>query len=144
MKRIRDFLLKDEINVKDITFENIPNVAIRVKNADLGYDNKEAYLKNLNFEVKKGELVAVVGEIGNGKSSLLYGILGEMHKLNNGMVNLNGSTAYVAQQAWIQNATVKENILFGRNYDEIIYNEVLQASCLVTDLNIMPAGNKIC
>merc|ERR1712127_645107 len=70
-----------------------------------------------------------------------YGILGEMHKLNKGIINLNGSTAYVAQQAWIQNATVKDNILFGRQFNEKIYNEVLQASCLATDLNIMPAGD---
>ena len=130
----------DEINETDVTFENIPGVAIRVQNADLGYDNKEAYLKNLNFEARKGELVAVVGEVGNGKSSLLFGILGEMHKLNNGVINLNGSTAYVAQQAWIQNATVKDNILFGRIFNEQIYNEVIQACCLATDLNIMPAG----
>ena len=130
----------DEVNETDVTFENIPGVAIRVQNADLGYDNKEAYLKNLNFEARKGELVAVVGEVGNGKSSLLFGILGEMHKLNNGVINLNGSTAYVAQQAWIQNATVKDNILFGRIFNEQIYNEDIQACCLATDLNIMPAG----
>ena len=133
-------MLLDEIDTNEITYKNIPDVAIRVKNADLGFDHDKAYLKNLNFEVKKKELVAVVGEVGNGKSSLLSGILGEMHKLNDGLININGSTAYVAQQAWIQNATIRDNILFGRAYDEIIYNELVQASCLATDFNIMPAG----
>lgn len=85
-------------------------------------------------------MVAVVGEVGSGKSSLLFGVLGEMHKLNGGSINIDGTRAYVAQQAWIQNATVKDNILFGRTYDERIYNNVLQASCLIADLNIMPAG----
>ena len=140
MKRIRDFLLLDEINTNAVTYNDIPGVAIRVKDADLGFDNKDAYLKNLSLEVKQGELVAVVGEVGNGKSSLLYGILGEMHKLNNGVINLNGSSAYVAQQAWIQNATVRDNILFGRKYEEQIYDKIIQASCLETDFSIMPAG----
>ena len=132
----------DEINPNDVTNEFTPGVAIKVQNADLGYDNKEAYFHNLNLEVKKGELVAVVGGVGNGKSSLLYGILGEMHKLNNGKININGSRAYVAQQAWIQNATVKDNVLFGRAYDEKAYNHVLEACCLIPDLNIMPAGDQ--
>jgi len=130
------------VNELDVSYENIPGVAVRVKNADLGYDSSEAYFRDLNFEARKGELVAIVGEVGNGKSSLLYGILGEMQKLNNnGMINLNGTTAYVAQQAWIQNATLKDNILFGRTYNENVYNEVIQASCLAADLNIMPAGD---
>lgn len=142
LKRIRDFLLLDEINTSDVTYDFTPGVAMKVENVDLGYDNKEAYFHNLNLEVKKGELVAVVGGVGSGKSSLLYGILGEMHKLNSGTININGTRAYVAQQAWIQNATLKDNILFGRPYDEATYNQVLQASCLITDLNIMPAGDQ--
>ncbi len=143
LKRIRGFLLSDEINPNDVTDFRTPGVAIRVEDADLGYDKKEPYLKNLNLEVRKGELVAVVGEVGSGKSSLLYGVLGEMNKLNNGTINIDGSRAYVAQQAWIQNATVKDNILFGREYDEKIYDHVLKASCLISDLNIMPAGKSI-
>ena len=141
MKRIEDFLLKDEIDPKSISYENIPGLSIRVKNADFGFDKSNAYLKNLNLEVKKGELIAVVGEIGNGKSSLLSAILGEMYKLNNGILNLNGTSAYVSQQAWIQNATVRENILFGQEYNEKKYDEIIQAACLITDLNLMPSSD---
>jgi ABC-type transport system involved in cytochrome bd biosynthesis fused ATPase/permease subunit len=60
----------------------------------------------LNFEIKKGELIAVIGTVGSGKSSLLSALLGEMYKFN-GTINVNGSISYVPQQAWIQNATVK-------------------------------------
>lgn len=142
LKRIRDFLLKDEIDLSGTTNKQISGTSILIKDVDFGFDNSTAaYLKNINIEIKQGELIAVVGEVGCGKSSLLSGILGEMYKLNDGTFNLNGSTAYVPQQAWIQNATVKENILFGREYDEKIYNEIIQASCLATDLNIMPAGD---
>ena len=141
MKRIRDFLLKDEIDTTGTTNEVTPGTSILIKDVDLGFDNTTAYLKNLNLEVKQGELIAIVGEVGSGKSSLLSAILGEMYKLNNGTFNVNGSSAYVSQQAWIQNATVKDNILFGKEYDEKIYNEIIQASCLATDLNIMPASD---
>jgi ABC-type multidrug transport system fused ATPase/permease subunit len=69
-------------------------------------------------------------------------MLGEMHKLNDGRININGTTAYVPQQAWIQNATVRDNILFGREYDEKLYNQVISACCLLPDLEIMAAGDK--
>lgn len=96
---------------------------------------------SLSIEVKKGKLVAVVGSVGSGKSSLLSGLLGEMSKLNDGLINLNGHTAYVPQQAWIQNETVKNNILFGTPLDEDFYNQVLKSCSLLTDLKIMPAGD---
>ena len=82
-----------------------------------------------------------MGKVGCGKSSLLSGILGEMHKLNDGKLIMNGTSAYVSQQAWIQNETVKENILFGKKYDEQFYNQVIQVCSLIVDFNIMPAGD---
>lgn len=90
--------------------------------------------------MKKGELVAIVGSVGAGKSSLLSGIMGEMHK-QSGYMNTQGSMAYVAQQAWIQNATLKNNILFGSELDEAKYQGILDACALRTDLNILPAGD---
>jgi ABC-type multidrug transport system fused ATPase/permease subunit len=83
-----------------------------------------------------------VGSIGSGKSSLLSALLGEMYKLNDGKINVNGSIAYVAQQAWIQNATIRENILFGRDYNEHFYNKIINACSLVTDFDIMPQRDK--
>jgi ABC-type multidrug transport system fused ATPase/permease subunit len=80
--------------------------------------------------------------VGSGKSSLISGLLGEMHKLNEGRININGSTAYVPQQAWIQNATVKNNILFSLDHDEVLYQKVLEACSLKSDLVIMPAGDR--
>ena len=66
-----------------------------------------------------------------------------MHKLNEkGLININGSTAYVPQQAWIQNATVKDNIMFGAEYDAEFYAQIIKACALEQDLAIMPAGDK--
>ena len=85
----------------------------------------------MNFEVKRAKLVAIVGRVGCGKSSLLSATLGEMHKLNYGTININGSTAYISQQAWIQNATIRENVLFGRD------NKIVAACSLLPDFYIM-------
>lgn len=79
--------------------------------------------------------------MGCGKSSLLAGLLGEMHKFN-GNINVNGSTAYVPQQAWIQNTSLKNNILFGSRYDDRLYKNVLSACALLPDLSILPAGDE--
>lgn len=83
-----------------------------------------------------------MGPVGSGKSSLFSGLLGEMYKLNMGRVNINGSIAYVPQLAWIQNETVKNNILFGSRFDQSLYDQVLSVCSLTTDLAIMPAGDK--
>ena len=64
--------------------------------------------------------MAIIGKVGSGKSSLLSGLLGEMHKLNDNLININGSIAYIPQQAWIQNATVKNNILFNLNLFKVL------------------------
>ena len=78
--------------------------------------------------------------MGSGKSSLLSACLGEMEKIS-GRVNVSGSTAYASQQAWIQNATLKDNILFGKAYDQVLYHQVLNACSLMSDLELLPAGD---
>lgn len=71
---------------------------------------------------------------------MLSAILGEMNKFS-GRVNMVGSISYVAQQAWIQNETVKNNILFGKPLDQDLYNHVIESCALVNDLNILAAGD---
>ncbi len=72
---------------------------------------------------------------------MISAILGEMNKLG-GKYYINGSVSYAAQQAWIQNATLKDNILFGNQLDDKKYEKVIDACALVTDLNILPAGDR--
>lgn len=79
--------------------------------------------------------------MGSGKSSLISAILGEMEKLS-GTVNCDGSIAYVPQQAWIQNATVQDNILFGKYLDTNLYNKVIESCALKADIEILPAGDQ--
>ncbi|XP_076936304.1 ABC transporter C family member 14-like [Bidens hawaiensis] len=98
-------------------------------------------IKNLNFEIKKGELAVIVGTVGSGKSSLLASVIGEMHKTS-GKVKVFGTTAYVAQTAWIQNKTIQENILFGSPMDRHKYKNVIRTCCLEKDLEMMEFGDQ--
>ena len=82
-------------------------------------------LRDVNLLVPHGSLTVIVGTVGAGKSSLLSGILGEM-KRRSGRVSLSGTVGYCHQSAWIQNATLRDNVLFGLPYDEQRYNQVLK------------------
>lgn len=83
-------------------------------------------LRDLEFSVGRDELVAVIGTVGSGKSSLLAALAGDMRKTD-GEVVLGASRAFCPQYAWIQNATVRDNILFGKEMDAEWYKEVTRA-----------------
>uniref|UniRef100_A0A6Q2X5L5 ATP-binding cassette sub-family C member 5 n=1 Tax=Esox lucius TaxID=8010 RepID=A0A6Q2X5L5_ESOLU len=88
----------------------------------------------------QGTLLGICGSVGSGKSSLLSALLGQMTLLE-GHVVATGGFAYVAQQAWILNDSLRENILFGNEYNEDKYNAVLGACCLIPDLTELPYGD---
>ncbi|XP_020113775.1 ABC transporter C family member 14-like [Ananas comosus] len=98
-------------------------------------------LKGIDIEIRAGALASVVGTVGSGKSSLLSCILGEMRKIA-GKVRICGSTAYVAQTAWIQNGTIQDNILFGKPMNQERYKEVIRVCCLEKDLEMMEFGDQ--
>ncbi|XP_022253201.1 multidrug resistance-associated protein 1-like [Limulus polyphemus] len=98
---------------------------------------EQPVLKNISVSIPHGALVAVVGQVGSGKSSLISAILGDMEKLE-GRVNVKGTISYVSQQAWIQNATIQQNILFGKGMNETHYQQVISSCALETDLDILP------
>ncbi|KAI3550246.1 ABC transporter [Colletotrichum filicis] len=97
-------------------------------------------LQDINFEIKRDELVAVIGTVGSGKTSLLAALAGDMRKTS-GEVVLGASRAFCPQYAWIQNATVRDNILFGKDMDRAWYQEVINACALRPDLAMLPNGD---
>jgi ABC-type multidrug transport system fused ATPase/permease subunit len=101
---------------------------------------KEPQIKDISFSIPRGQLCAIVGPVGSGKSSLLSAMIGEM-KILGGNVTFGGRVGYCPQQAWIQNATVKNNILFGQPYDEARYQKAIFDSCLTSDLDMLPHGD---
>jgi energy-coupling factor transporter ATP-binding protein EcfA2 len=89
--------------------------------------------------VSDGSLVAVVGTVGSGKSSLLSALLGDMIRVE-GEANIKGKVAYVPQQAWMQNATLKNNILFGREYKQDLYEKVIISNHCMCMCNVLVLG----
>ncbi|XP_060065900.1 ATP-binding cassette sub-family C member 5-like [Ylistrum balloti] len=94
----------------------------------------------ISFERIKGKHIGICGALGCGKSSLLQALIGRM-PLITGHLAINGSVAYAAQQAWIFNGSVRENVLFGSPYEEDWYTEVVNACSLKPDLNILANGD---
>ncbi|KAL4424666.1 hypothetical protein ABPG77_004473 [Micractinium sp. CCAP 211/92] len=110
-------------------------------------------LRGLRFSVPHGQLVAIVGAVGSGKSSILAALLGELqptsarHVSGRGAgalspVTVRGSVAYCSQVPWIVSGSLKENVLFGRRYDEKRYAAVLRACALEDDVASLPAGSE--
>lgn len=97
-------------------------------------------LKNITLEVGRNELLAVIGTVGCGKSSLLSALAGDM-RVTDGKVRMSTTRSFCPQYAWIQNATVRNNILFGKEYDESWYEQVIDACALAPDLEILPNGD---
>ncbi|CAJ1076635.1 multidrug resistance-associated protein 1 [Xyrichtys novacula] len=144
LKRLRVFLSHEELQEDSVEHKAAADspFSISMEDAVFSWSRTESpTLKKLNVCIPECSLVAVVGHVGSGKSSLLSALLGEMDKLE-GSVSVKGSVAYVPQQAWIQNSTLKDNIMFGQERREAWYQQVVEACALRPDLEILPAGDE--
>jgi len=147
-RRLKALLTADELvpirRVRFSTERQQRGTAVSIAGSDFAWDDSPVpTLRNIELTVPVGHLVAVVGEVGSGKSSLLAAILGEMDSHDpTGRVGINGSVGYVSQEAWIQNLSLKENILFGRDYDPTLYSDVIAACALEPDIELLPNGDE--
>ncbi|XP_070560016.1 ATP-binding cassette sub-family C member 9-like [Ptychodera flava] len=139
-----------ETHEQEITLDEMPSgmsdeVAIKITNGGFSWesDSSEPYLSNINIEIPTGKLTMVAGLVGSGKSSLLSAMLGEMVTVSgNVLYNKDQSkVSYGAQKAWLQNNTLRDNILFGEPYDGNRYQSVVEACALQPDIDILPAGD---
>uniref|UniRef100_A0A669PY13 ATP binding cassette subfamily C member 2 n=1 Tax=Phasianus colchicus TaxID=9054 RepID=A0A669PY13_PHACC len=141
-ERLERYLGGEDLDTSAIHHDSIPGSAVRFSEATFTWEQDgNAVIRDVNLDIKPGSLVAVVGAVGSGKSSLISAMLGEMENIK-GHINIQGSLAYVPQQAWIQNATLKDNILFGSELDEARYQKVIKACALLPDLELLPAGDQ--
>ena len=141
LKRINRFMNSEELSADTVSKDpNLPQPVL-AQQASFTWDNTRNHLQDINMAVEAGSLVAVVGAVGSGKSSLLSALLGEL-KRTGGHVNVHGSVAYVPQQAWIQNSTLEGNITFGKRYNPALYKRVVEACALMPDLEMLPAGDQ--
>jgi ABC-type multidrug transport system fused ATPase/permease subunit len=96
----------------------------------------------VNVSVRPGEVLAVVGPVGSGKSTIINGIIGEIPVSPGTSLTMRGRVAYSSQVAFILNATLRDNILFGNEFDPERYDQVLDACCLRADLEQLSAGDR--
>ncbi|CAJ0955579.1 unnamed protein product, partial [Mesorhabditis belari] len=139
-KRIEKFLCEEELDSAEVP-EASNGMAVEIRSASFSWGDQKAppTLQDISLSIKQGEFVAIVGAVGTGKSSFLSAILGELTTLS-GSVSRTGSTAYCLQQSWLQNATVRENILFGKPYDRRHFKRVIEAVELTKDLELLENG----
>jgi ATP-binding cassette, subfamily C (CFTR/MRP), member 1 len=134
-------LQDDAVRLED-TVTEIGEESVRIRDATFTWDKNQGrnVLGNINFAAHKGELSCIVGRVGAGKSSFLQSILGDLWKVS-GEVVVRGRVAYVAQQPWVMNASVKENIVFGHRWDPQFYNQAVEACALRDDFSTLPDGD---
>ncbi|XP_048203673.1 ATP-binding cassette sub-family C member 10 isoform X2 [Perognathus longimembris pacificus] len=149
LDRIQDFL--DLPNHNPQTYYSSdpptdPSIVLELNEALFSWEpmgtSQKTFISHL--EVKKGMLVGIVGKVGCGKSSLLAAITGELHRLHGQVAvwGLSEGFGLATQEPWVQFATIRDNILFGKAFDGQLYTEVLEACALTDDLSILPAGDQ--
>eukprot|EP01129_Flabellula_baltica_P009720 TRINITY_DN4019_c0_g1_i1.p1 TRINITY_DN4019_c0_g1~~TRINITY_DN4019_c0_g1_i1.p1 ORF type:complete len:1462 (+),score=305.81 TRINITY_DN4019_c0_g1_i1:37-4422(+) len=142
VRRLQKFFDSEELDeeaVQRSTNEFSEN-AVTIKNGSFSWSETTNTLTDIDIEVPKGSLVAVVGSVGSGKSSLLSACLGEIPK-SSGSVTVNGSLSYVPQQAWMQNSSLRDNITFGKPYDHKLYEHTVDCCELHSDIDMLPGGD---
>lgn len=147
VNRLTDFFTADELQPDAVTYQEAPthigDEVVRIRDASFTWNRHQNnnVLENINLSARKGELTCIVGRVGSGKSSILGAILGGLYK-QHGEVTVRGRVAYVAQQAWVMNASVRENIVFGHRWDPQFYELTVEACALVDDFKTLPDGDQ--
>ncbi|KAF2005508.1 multidrug resistance-associated protein 1 [Amniculicola lignicola CBS 123094] len=145
--RITSYLQAEELQedavLRQEPVEENGEESVRIRDATFTWNKNEERqaLQDINFSAHKGELACIVGRVGAGKSSLLQAVLGDLWKIK-GEVVLRGKTAYVPQSAWVMNASVRENIVFGHRWDPHFYDKTIKACALRDDFASLPDGDQ--
>ncbi|TMW69131.1 hypothetical protein Poli38472_001287 [Pythium oligandrum] len=153
IQRISKYLDADEVHLERVARDtnNYPrDVMVSVENASFTWKtaketevaNADLALRDVNFQVRDGDFVVIRGPVGAGKSSLVAAILGELPRATGMVFVRTEKVAYYSQQPWIQNLTIRDNILFGLPFDAKKYERVIDACGLTKDFEQFPAGDE--
>uniref|UniRef100_A0A3Q1HYV3 Multidrug resistance-associated protein 4 n=1 Tax=Anabas testudineus TaxID=64144 RepID=A0A3Q1HYV3_ANATE len=143
IRRIQEFLMLDEITKSSTAVpQEDKDASIEIQDLICYWDkNLDApTLQNISLSVNSNKLLAVIGPVGAGKSSLLSSILGELPN-EKGVLKVKGQLTYAAQQPWVYPGTIRSNILFGKELDIQKYERVIKACALKRDLELLPDGD---
>ncbi|KAK5646550.1 hypothetical protein RI129_005014 [Pyrocoelia pectoralis] len=133
-------LNEDEEIELDAKCEN-PSILLHGVKANWLLDSADNTLSDINLSIDRNQLIAVIGPVGSGKSSLFNVILKEL-PIRSGYMDIQGQVSYACQEPWLFSASVRQNILFGDAYDETRYKAVIKACALRSDLSMFPFGDR--
>ncbi|KAI9164314.1 hypothetical protein H9P43_008143 [Blastocladiella emersonii ATCC 22665] len=144
LDRLTTFMQQTEVKeIPRLTPTKGDDTMIELKDASFAWEGDDhPTLHDINLKVKRGEVLAVIGDVGSGKSSLVAALLGQMKQLKGDTIKIYGSTAYVPQEAWLLNFTLKENILFGSEFDQAKFDETIRVCALQRDLTLLAAAEE--
>ncbi|XP_054480100.1 ATP-binding cassette sub-family C member 4-like [Anoplopoma fimbria] len=160
IRRIQEFLTLDEIvknkpdlpqdgkkdstqdGKKDASQDVKKDASIEIKDLVCYWDKSldAPSLQNISLTLNSNQLLAVIGPVGAGKSSLLSTILGELPN-EKGVLKVKGQLTYAAQQPWVFPGTIRSNILFGKELNPQKYERVIRACALKRDMELLPDGD---
>ncbi|KAM3857219.1 ATP-binding cassette sub-family C member 4-like [Diretmus argenteus] len=144
VRRIKEFLLLDEITKSSAVLpqEEKKEASVEIQDLICYWDKSSdaPSLQNLSLTVKSHQLLAVIGPVGAGKSSLLSAILRELPH-DKGVLKVKGQLTYASQQPWVFPGTIRSNILFGKELNPQKYEKVLRACALKRDMELLPDGD---
>lgn len=102
---------------------------------------KAPTLDNLNAEFPKGKLIGIIGPVGEGKSSFLQVLLREL-PLDSGSITIFGSVSYASQEPWVFPGSIRQNIVFGQEWDRERYEIIINSCALQKDFQQLPHGER--
>ncbi|KAK0168435.1 hypothetical protein PV327_002235 [Microctonus hyperodae] len=136
-KNLEDHSMSKNYN----TYDDKKSLILENVHAKWLESDREDTLHSINIKIEPGQLVAIVGPVGSGKSSLMNVILKEL-TLSRGKMSSPDKIAYASQDPWLFSSSVVQNILFGRPMDQQKYNEIIDVCQLKRDLILLPYGDK--
>nr|XP_023028665.1 multidrug resistance-associated protein 4-like [Leptinotarsa decemlineata] len=144
VRRLQNFLDNEEYDYEKLqnfgnshSIENKEVILLKNVYSRWNTSKSDTVLNDITMKVQKGKLIAVVGPVGSGKSSLLQTLLGELD-VTSGLLNIDGRFSYASQEPWVFASTIRQNIVFGAEYDKKRYKEVIRVCALESDLNQFP------
>uniref|UniRef100_A0A6P7H6H5 Probable multidrug resistance-associated protein lethal(2)03659 n=1 Tax=Diabrotica virgifera virgifera TaxID=50390 RepID=A0A6P7H6H5_DIAVI len=140
--RISELLLMNEVDIDSKINADVSG--IQLDQIKASWSTKSSFvISSNNINIPSGSLTVIIGPVGSGKSTLLQLLLGEL-KLSSGNIQMNGSVSYSGQEAWLFTSSLKNNILFGNDYDYNKYQQVVAACSLLPDFDQLRNGDLSC